>query len=232
MNLDSTSTASSYVPAPPTSLSTLVCDVTLSSLSDAAFVSAPLSPVNTSDTTASTVQESHLPGGSIVSDGPVYAVGGHNLPGFKKKFLDIETVLHELTLVTKPLEFVPCGVKEDQYFLVDNSDNMNRREKGKHGQYWDDCGAWESNSRGQKTIFVANPGQSLRKVVKHDGNFFLERQKNKKITVFISLDPQPESDSLLMIQCYYHKHTLSPTYRKHVTWITNKDNMPQVACVE
>ena len=65
----------------------------------------------------------------MVYDGPVHAVGGHDLPGLKK-FLDIETVFHELTVVIKPLELVPLGVKEYQYFFMDNSDNMNSREKG------------------------------------------------------------------------------------------------------
>ena len=100
MNLYSTSTVSTYVPAPPTSITTLVSDDTLSSLPDAVSVSAPLSPFNTSDATTSIGQESHLPCGRMVYDGTIYAVGGHDLLGLKKKFLDIETVLHELTVVT------------------------------------------------------------------------------------------------------------------------------------
>lgn len=64
-----------------------------------------------------------------------------------------------------------------------------RRQQGKNSQYWDDCGAWQaSTARGLKTTFLCTPGQSLRKVVLRDGQFCLERQKNKK-TVHPSRPP-------------------------------------------
>ena len=68
----------------------------------------------------------------------MHAVGGHNLPGIKKEFLDIETVVLESTVASKPMEFVPHGVKEDQY----------KQENSKLGNNWDNCGAWERISRG------------------------------------------------------------------------------------
>ncbi len=151
------------MPAPTAALSTPGFDVTVSTLPPAAPDSATLAPANRSDTTGYTPKDSLSPDIRIICDGPVCAIRGHDLPGPKKMFLDIEIVVHELSEVSEPLQFVPHGVKEDQYFLVDNTDNMNRQQQGKQGQYWDDCGAWESNSRGQKTTFVCYPEKTLTK---------------------------------------------------------------------
>ncbi len=145
----------------------------------------------------------------MLDDSVVRATGGRNLPHPKKAFLDVDSVVRELTSATEPLDYVPRGVKEDQFFLVDNSENITRCQQGKQGQYWDDCGAWQSNSaRGQKTTYVYAPGQPLKTIVLRDGQYCVQRQKNRK-TVFVPVDPQPAQDSLIVVQRYYQKHSVT-----------------------
>ena len=33
-------------------------------------------------------------------------------------------------------------MKENVYFVVDNKENMQRRQKGQLCQFWDDCSPW------------------------------------------------------------------------------------------
>ena len=37
-------------------------------------------------------------------------------------------------------EHVPAGVKENVYFVVDNTRNQNMRDRGSKSNFWDDCG--------------------------------------------------------------------------------------------
>lgn len=128
---------------------------------------------------------------------------------------------------------MPRGIKQNQYFVVDNTENIHRREQGKQAQYWDDCGAWSGKTRGFKTVFVCCDG-GLKKVVERDGVLCLERRRNKK-TVFLPLEEQPNKDSVLILHRYYQKHSLSASYEKRTSWLT-KDCVPSgsnyVACVE
>ena len=40
---------------------------------------------------------------------------------------------------------LPQGVKENVYFVVDNTNNISKRNRGKKSMFPDDCGAWSSS---------------------------------------------------------------------------------------
>jgi len=98
-------------------------------------------------------------------------------------------------------QYVPRSSKEDQYFVVNNSVNCDRRKQGLQSQFWDDCGAWLSWLSGpsNNTTFHCDAEQKLKKVVLRDGMYCLERMKDRK-TVFSPLEPKPNADSILTVK--------------------------------
>ncbi|XP_078674699.1 uncharacterized protein LOC144912839 [Branchiostoma floridae x Branchiostoma belcheri] len=162
----------------------------------------------------------------------VPASGGKYLPGSKHDFLDIDTLVQELRSCTEPQAHVPRGVKENVYFLVDNSANASRRLSGKSSEYWDDCGAWSSKSRSVLTHFLSQPGRRLKKIVLRQGQYCLERQEKKR-TVFYPLEPQPQEGNVVIVRRYYSRLARDERYEKRVSWLENPtDGTRQVACME
>ena len=54
---------------------------------------------------------------------------------------------------------IPPGNKSNAYFLVDNTQNIEKLSNNKRCDYYDDCGVWDAakgNSR--KSIFVLSGG--------------------------------------------------------------------------
>ena len=98
-------------------------------------------------------------------------------------------------------QYVPRSSKEDQYFVVNNSVNCDRRKQGLQSQFWDDCSAWLSWLSGpsNNTTFHCDAEQKLKKVVLRDGMYCMERMKDRK-TVFSPLEPQPNADSILTVK--------------------------------
>ena len=146
------------------------------------------------------------------------AVGGFDLPlgpAQKPRFLGVQEVLNILrnTCSSPDIpQYVPRGSKEDQYFVVNNSGNCDRRKRGLQSQFWDDCGEWLSGPS-NNTTFHCDAQQKLKKVVLRDGMYCLERTKDRK-TVFSPLEPQPNADSILTVKRYYAKHTDYCAYEK------------------
>ena len=57
--------------------------------------------------------------------------------------LEMYAILHE-TKCEQVLSEVPRGVKENVWYVVDNSGNVEQQADGKKMFFWDDCGAWSS----------------------------------------------------------------------------------------
>lgn len=171
---------------------------------------------------------------SINPDQRVVVSSGCDLPtgpNRKHKFLDIDDLVAALSGAEDAIDMIPRGIKENTYFIVDNSSNIERRQKGLKSQFWDDCGAWVSGAPNNKSIFVCTPGMKLRKVVLRNGQYCFERQRQKK-TIFIPLEPQPDPAALLTIHRYYTKHTNS-NYERRISWLETEDTeTPRHACYE
>jgi hypothetical protein len=53
---------------------------------------------------------------------------------------------------------IPKGLKDDVYFMFDNSNNISMRQNSKHSNFADDCGFWDTHSdRTNKTDLIIMP---------------------------------------------------------------------------
>lgn len=91
---------------------------------------------------------------------------------------------------------------------------------------------WKANSGTiVESVFVCTPGMKLKKVVFRNGQYCLERQRQKK-TVFIPLEPQPDPASIPTVHRYYVKHKAG-SYERRISWLeTDNPDTPQQACYE
>ena len=57
---------------------------------------------------------------------------------------------------------------------------------------------------------------------------------NNKKTVFLPLEPQPESNMIIALRRYYAKHKHSPAYEERISWIDEglDEDRTTVACYE
>ena len=82
--------------------------------------------------------------------------GAQNLPMRKSKyvFLSIRDLLHQLSSGIG-LSEIPIGYKNNVFFLINDSQNSERRADGIKGDHVDDCGAW-SHSPCPVTYYIVN----------------------------------------------------------------------------
>jgi hypothetical protein len=55
--------------------------------------------------------------------------------------------IYPIEVLTSDIEShseVPRTVKENVYFLVDHSANLNRKANAKYMKFWDNCGTWDT----------------------------------------------------------------------------------------
>ena len=106
------------------------------------------------------------------------------LPGAHEgngSFLAAEKVIN--ILISKDSETdclyseLPKGRKENVYFVVDNSENINRRNGGGKSKFQDDCGAW-SHSSSTKKHYVFENGSPVYLELKNT-IYFVNMQKEK-----------------------------------------------------
>jgi hypothetical protein len=140
---------------------------------------------------------------------------------------DVYALLTSATSATV-LPDVPRGRKVDCYFLIDNSANVQRKASKLSNRFWDDCGVWDSTKgRNLSTVFI-RAGTSLREVKHHDGQYCVKKQVNKQ-TKWQPVDPQPNSDAIVVMYSYYSTLKACDKYRKRVSWC---ESHPNVALAE
>ena len=61
---------------------------------------------------------------------------------------------------------IPQGVKENVYFVINDTENSIRRQNKKYSEYPDDCGAWQKGKNSTKSHDFILTGDSLTFVVK------------------------------------------------------------------
>jgi hypothetical protein len=93
------------------------------------------------------------------------------------------------------LPLIPDGRKENIYFLVDND----KRSKTTKRQFTDDCCAWQQSSLKTHYYLKSNFG-NFEYIYKKQSIFFM--RKNGKM---VPLNPQPDLDSLVILQRYHSK---------------------------
>ncbi|XP_068200871.1 uncharacterized protein [Palaemon carinicauda] len=162
--------------------------------------------------------------------------GGYMLTHPGGKFLDLYEVISALQMIgmeDEPLHAVPCGLKENQFFIVCNKENLERQKLEKKNVFWDDCGAWNTNCTKTSTErYLCGPNQKLTRILDVQGEMCIERTREGN-RMYIPLCPQPRRSTMIVIHRNISKHSLSKTYQRKVTWLENcEKDFPEVACYE
>lgn len=114
------------------------------------------------------------------------------------RFLDVYSLCELLQNESSVMQSIPKGVKEDVYFVLENSNNISKRMRGEISNFEDDCGVWNSKvSSTKKTVFHHV-----------DGMFKVIEMKNCKYCTkimkeWVPLEPQPLEDELMIMKRFY-----------------------------
>ncbi|XP_071552504.1 uncharacterized protein [Panulirus ornatus] len=163
-----------------------------------------------------------------VSNAPLSGVCGNELPG--SMFLVISEVMRLLMDDSyETLPMVPRGIKENVYFVIEYTRNVDSRRAGLSSDFYDDCGAWKSNGGSPKTLFVCDEDKHFINIFdkrKEGLGYCLPKQVKKK-RVFLPMKPQPKPDCILEVRRHYTVLKRCPTYKRRVTWAENSVAPPR-----
>ncbi len=159
------------------------------------------------------------------------ASGGIDLPD--GRFMGLNEILRLLTHTENPLPNIPCGIKENVYFMVDNSQNRERSHQGLCSRFPDDCRGWGTNGTAAKYFYLIEDGGRLARIADKRSaglGYCYERYENKT-TKFVPLKPQPVPEKVLLVKRNYSEFRSFKGYKRRVTWLDNA-SMPANCCVE
>ena len=183
----------------------------------------PLTTSNNTDTlvthTATTQQQDI----SINVDEIIYATGGDDLKG---RFMERDETITILRTHTTATPHIPTGVKENKFYVFDNSVNVQRRQGNLKNQFWDDCGAWASGASNISLVML-DQGNTLIEVFRKDnqyGTMSGKRVNGKRERHFTALSVQPDDSKIIVLHRTYAKHTQDANYQRRLSWIENNSN--------
>lgn len=158
---------------------------------------------------------------TIDTDEHIIASGGDDLTE-KGKFLETQNLLYILCLDgIVGHECIPVGLKENKFFVFDNTANIRRHHNSNKSQFWDDCGAWVSGPT-NTAMFLRSVTGKLTEVVLHDslyGTVLYKRANGGRQRIVTPLEPQPHPESIIVLHRAYAKHTQSGQYKRRISWI-------------
>ena len=166
-------------------------------------------PQTTHDVSNSCVTETADGGGIEIGSQIPPAPHSHPLT----KPLDAEQVFAIIRQAKLEVTTIPMGLKSDVYFIVDNTDNMNRRAHGKRAKYVDDCGAWDTRKGSLKRDSYVVSNSRLKNIKRKDGAYGRFTKKE-----FVPSDPQPNENDIVVLRRYYCGLKGESRYRRKVTW--------------
>ena len=131
------------------------------------------------------------------------------------KFLPTEELLRLLRLDVPGLAGIPNGIKENCYFVVNNTDNSDRRSRGKRSIFDDDCGAWKSAACGTPALhYIGDSSSELVYIRRLRGKY------GKKVRgEFVELNRQPDDSEVLTVHHSYSTLQHASKYKRRVTWL-------------
>ena len=83
------------------------------------------------------------------------------------KFLSIDTIIDVLCSRDNIISKVPCGPKENVYYLVDNTKNVERRKRNIKSEFLDDCGVYSKGASPSHYYYDEN-GKFVQLVMKNN----------------------------------------------------------------
>ena len=132
-------------------------------------------------------------------------------------FMSTDTVLDILTSASTSLQKIPHGVKQNIYFVIDNTANINRRNNKQKSDFTDDCGAWISASGATPKTHYLCDNDKLKRVDFRQGRYGFFKTENKKRT-FIPFDPQPDPKYIAILHRNYTTLKLDQDYKRRISW--------------
>ena len=130
---------------------------------------------------------------------------------------------------------IPNGRKNDVYFSVSNTRNVDRQRNGQPNIFVDDCGVWEKQTaRYNKYPYMQLESGFLKRVFWIAGlNKYCRETKSSGKHAYIPLEPQPSRGEIITLVRYTLKLVANKDYRRRITWLVTDDETPSdVAVVE
>ena len=106
---------------------------------------------------------------------------------------------------------MPRVKKENVYFLLDNTENLQRKARGDNIEFWDNCGIWDSKSISNKTTYFVYSNDPLRSVLKEKYVYGIE--------------PQPQENEIMILKRYYATLQRDKNYKKPISWFEHIPGM-------
>ncbi|KAK3108765.1 hypothetical protein FSP39_015175 [Pinctada imbricata] len=130
------------------------------------------------------------------------------------KFLTTDKQIELLQTADSTQVDIPKGVKQNVFFLVDNTENVRNRAIGKRSEYPDDCGIWKQGSNVTKAEYFLKTQIGLKLIKRSKDGTFYRILKGKNVP----LSPQPEREQVIFVKRKYSVLARQEGYRKRVTW--------------
>ena len=133
----------------------------------------------------------------------------------KDKFLSSEEVLALIHTHRPSGKSIPRGIKENVAFILENENNLTRKDNGKRACYVDDCSAWSRNGSTKTHHYVLKSHNKLDYVDRKDGEY-VKFIKGKRVAI----EPQPAANEIIVFRGYYIPLKRDPSYKRHISFLT------------
>ncbi|XP_064106436.1 uncharacterized protein LOC135215536 [Macrobrachium nipponense] len=155
----------------------------------------------------------------------------YGIPLPEGNFLDIDTLLAAL-VSRDSLSYIPDCVKDDVYFICNDTSNLFCRETREISSDFDVFGPWH-NSHSLIISFIVHKMGSYERCYVEDELYYRQKKVGNDVKYEL-YDPQPSSNSILEI---YRSHASSLGLWRRITWVVRAPKVlcsvvPHTACVE
>lgn len=151
------------------------------------------------------------------------------------KFMDVFEAFEKITTATEVHSGIPRGVKENVWFLIDNSHNVRHPER--RNTFFDDCGVWDSKqgSVAKSYLLLDDTEHTIQCTLKLHGGVYQKCVKNNSKNEWVVLDPQPDPNKVVVCHRYYAFLKRCNSYKRRIIWFDMphaNDRGSEVALVE
>ncbi|KAK7108168.1 uncharacterized protein [Littorina saxatilis] len=134
------------------------------------------------------------------------------------KFMDVFEAYEKITTATIVNSEIPRGVKENVWFLIDNSHNVQHPER--RNTFFDDCGVWDSKHGSVAKSHLLLDDKGILCTLKIHAGVFKQLSKTRGKQHWVTIDPQPDPDRVVVCHRYYAFLKRCPTYKRRIIWFT------------
>ena len=94
------------------------------------------------------------------------------------KFMTIYATIDLFRAPHSALSEFPTGRKDGMFYILDNTSNVEKKQKGHKTEVWDDCGAWKRPSC-PKSLYIKKE-ETLVSLILKNGEYGTDQNINKK----------------------------------------------------